>query len=77
MADFPSFESDGDHKIVYVRDVKATDLPPAIQSQAKAGGLEKVYAIHAESGEVLALVADWKQAFALARRNEMAPYSVH
>jgi hypothetical protein len=75
MTDFPSFPGGGDQKIVYVRDVKTSDLPPAIQSQT--GGLDRVYAIHAESGEVLALVADWKQAFILARRNEMAPYSVH
>lgn len=77
MADFPSFPSGDDQKIVYVRDVKTSDLPPEIQSRAQAGGLERVYAIHAETGEVLALVADWKQAFTLARRNEYAPYSVH
>jgi hypothetical protein len=75
MTDFPSFASGADQKIVYVRDVKTADLPPAIQSQT--AGLDRVYAIQAESGEVLALVADWKQAFVLARRNEMAPFSVH
>ncbi|MEM8571152.1 MAG: DUF1150 family protein [Pseudomonadota bacterium] len=75
MADFPSFSPDGDQKIVYVRDVKTSELPEPIQAQT--GGQDRVYAIHAESGEVLALVDDWKAAFVLARRNEMAPFSAH
>jgi hypothetical protein len=75
MTDYPSFNVDHDKRIVYVRDVKTSDLPAAIQAQT--GGHHKVYAIHAENGEVLALVADREQAFVMARRNEFSPVSVH
>lgn len=75
MTDYPSFPEGGDKHIVYVRDVKTADLPAEIQ--ARTGGQERVYAIHAESGEVLALVPDRRQAFAVARRNELSPVSVH
>lgn len=75
MTDYPSFPDKGDKSIVYVRDVKATDLPQEIRNQI--GGLAKVYAVHAESGEVLALVGDRDQAFVMARRNEFSPVSVH
>ncbi len=75
MTDFPSFPVGDGEQIVYVRDLKTADLPPAVR--AHAGGQDRVYAIHAESGEVLALVSDWKQAFILARRHEMTPHSVH
>lgn len=75
MTDFPSLQDTGDSRIVYVRDVKTADLPEEIR--ARTGERDRMYAIQAESGEVLALVADWKQAFALARRNEFHPVSVH
>lgn len=75
MTDFPSFSAGDDDKIVYVREVKTEDLSPEVRAQV--GGQDRVYAIQAESGEVLALVSDWKQAFVLARRNEMSPMSVH
>ncbi|WP_424932672.1 DUF1150 family protein [Amaricoccus macauensis] len=75
MTDFPSFSASDDEQIVYVRNVKTADLPDEVRAQT--GGQDTVYAIHAESGEVLALVSDRKQAFILARRNEMLPHSVH
>ncbi len=75
MTDFPSFPEQDGKRIVYVREVKAADLPEEVR--ARTGGLDHLYAIHAEGGEVLALVADRDQAFVVARQNELAPVSVH
>ncbi len=74
MTDFPSFATDTGKRIVYVREVKTADLPEAVRSQTT---LDHVYAIHAPTGEVLALVPDRAQAFVVARQNEFAPVSVH
>ncbi len=63
------------HAIVYVRPVLVADLPAALQEQAE--GFETIYAVHRPNGERLALVADRKLAFALARQHDMAPVSVH
>lgn len=75
MTDFPSFPEQDGKRIVYVREVKAVDLPEEVR--ARTGGLDHLYAIHAEGGEVLALVADRDHAFVVARQNEFAPVSVH
>ncbi len=75
MADFPSFQNGGDRKIVYVREVKTIDLPKEIQDRAY--GRDHIYAIHADNGEVLALVGDRNKAFIVARQNEYSPVSVH
>jgi hypothetical protein len=75
MTDFPSFSDRSDSRIVFVRDVKTADLPQEIRD--RTGGQERLYAIQAESGEVLALVPDRQQAFAVARRNEFTPVSAH
>jgi hypothetical protein len=77
MTDFPSFtDTTGEgRQIVYVRQVRTADLPKAIQEQSQ--GRDILYAIHAASGEVLALVPDRALAFVVARQNEMAPVSVH
>lgn len=75
MTDFPSFPAEGDRRIVYVREVKTADLPAEIRAQT--GELTSLYAIHAPTGEVLALVPDRKQAFIVARQNEFSPVSVH
>lgn len=61
--------------IVYVRPVLVADLP--IDLQAQAEGFETLYAVHRPNGERVALVADRKLAFALARQHDMAPVSVH
>lgn len=37
----------------------------------------KVYAVHSEEGERLALVRDRKLAFILARQNDLTPVTVH
>lgn len=75
MTDFNSFKRDDPRPIVYVREVKIAELPKEIQSQA--AGQDHVYAIHADTGEVLALVQDRGQAFVIARQNSLAPVSVH
>ena len=61
--------------IVYVRPVLVADLPSDLQAQAE--GIETLYAVHRPNGERVALVADRKLAFALARHHDMAPVSVH
>ncbi|WP_420818871.1 DUF1150 family protein [Oceaniglobus ichthyenteri] len=60
---------------VYVRPVAVRDLPEDVREQAE--GLDEIYAVHAESGERLALVRDRRLAFIVARQNDMAPVSVH
>lgn len=74
MTDFPSFQDDGDKRIVYVREVKTADLPEEVRAQTS---LDHLYAIHAANGAVLALVPDRAQAFVVARQNEFSPVSAH
>jgi len=63
-------------RIVYVRPVSVTDLPAEVRAQA--GGRETLYALHdASDGERIALVADRRTAFFLARQNDMEPVNVH
>lgn len=61
--------------IVYVKPVAVADLPENIRDQAQ--GAETLYSVHRENGEQLALVADRKLAYALARQHDMAPVAVH
>lgn len=61
--------------IVYVKPVIVSDLPAALREQA--GDLNEVFAVHDASGQQLALVADRKLAFHLARENNMQPVQVH
>jgi hypothetical protein len=69
------FGPEAGERIVYVRPIAVADLPEEIRVQA--GGLETLYALHAEDGERLALVRDRALAFALARQNDLAPVNVH
>ena len=62
-------------RVVYVREVKAQDLPSELQAQM--GGLDTVYAVHRADGARLALVKDRNLAFVLARQNDLAPVTVH
>jgi hypothetical protein len=64
-----------ENRIVYVKTVDITDLPEEVQG--KIEGLEHLYAVHNSEGEQLALVADRKLAFRLARQNDYAPVAVH
>lgn len=62
-------------RIVYIRTVKAEDLPDEIRAQTN--GLDELYAIHGADGQVLGLAPDRRLAFHYARANEFAPVSVH
>ena len=61
--------------IVYVKPVLTADLPDEVR--AEIGDLREVFAAHNTKGEQLALVADRKLAFHLARENHMHPVTVH
>ena len=68
------FEKTGD-RIVYVKAVDVTDLPQDVR--AEAGDLDQLYAVHSADGEQLALVADRRMAFVLAREHDYSPVAVH
>ncbi|MEM7668173.1 MAG: DUF1150 family protein [Pseudomonadota bacterium] len=58
---------------VYIREADANDLPEDVVQ-----GRDKLFALHdAQSGEQLAIAEGRKLAFALARKNDMTPISVH
>ena len=65
----------GEPPIVYVKTVEVADLPEEVQAEAE--GLDLLYAVHDAEGQQLALVADRRMAFALARQNDYAPVSLH
>ena len=69
------FGDGSEDRIVYVRAVNVADLPEDVQEQAQ--GAEQIYAVHDANGARLALVADRRLAFILARQNDMAPVPVH
>lgn len=64
-----------DGRVVYVKPVDVADLPEDIREQA--GALEQLYSVHDSDGQQLALVANRKLAFALAREHDMTPMTVH
>lgn len=68
------FNQDG-RRIVYVKAVDVADLPDEVR--AEAGSRNHLYAVHDAEGQQLALVADRRLAFALARQNDFAPVTVH
>ena len=59
-------------QIVYVREADIDQLPETLRD-----GDSKVYALHDSAGKCLALATNRNAAFALARRNDMRPFSVH
>jgi len=71
MTDSP-YPMQGDSQIVYVREADREQLPDHIKD---APG--KIFAVHDIAGNVLALTQDRNMAFAVARRNDMIPVSVH
>ena len=62
-------------RTVYVKTIAVTDLPREVRAQAE--GLEQLYAVHDADGQQLALVADRKMAFVLARQHDYSPVAVH
>ncbi len=69
------FDAEPKSNIVYVKTIEVSDLPEEVQEQAE--GLEQLYAVHDAQGTQIALVADRKMAFVLARQNDLAPQAVH
>lgn len=69
------FDSEPKSNIVYVKTIDVSDLPQDVQEQAE--GLDQLYAVHDAQGTQIALVADRKMAFVLARQNDLAPQAVH
>ncbi|SDW70681.1 hypothetical protein SAMN05444358_1011553 [Ruegeria halocynthiae] len=63
------------NRIVYVKAVDVADLPRDVREQA--GDLNQLYAVHDSDGQQLALVADRKMAFILAREHDLSPVAVH
>ena len=63
------------NRIVYVKAVDVADLPKDVREQA--GDLNQLYAVHDSDGQQLALVADRKLAFVLAREHDLSPVAVH
>ena len=61
--------------IVYVKAVNVADLPKEVRDEA--GDLVQLYAVHDAKGQQLALVADRRMAFMLARQNDFSPVAVH
>ena len=62
-------------KIVYVKPVEVSVLPPEVREQA--GDLKELFSVHNSEGVQIALVADRALAFALARQHQLTPMTVH
>ena len=65
----------GADKIVYVREISVAELPDDVREQM--GDAEVIWSVHGADGRRLALVADKKLAFHLAREHDFTPVSVH
>lgn len=63
-----------DRHIVYIREVKPTDLP---NDMILPPGHDVFYAIHDASGVRLALTDNRDQAFMIARSHDRTPVSAH
>ena len=68
------FQDEGS-RIVYVKAVEVSDLPDDVRQQV--GDVDHLYAVHDSAGQQLALVADRKMAFVLARQHDYEPVTVH
>jgi hypothetical protein len=62
-------------RMVYVKSVPVEGLPDAVREQA--GDLDHLFAVHDADGQQLALVADRRLAYSLAREHDYKPVSVH
>jgi hypothetical protein len=65
----------GADRIVYVREIAVGDLPDEVREQM--GDAQVIWSVHGADGRQLALVADKKPAFHLAREHDFTPVSVH
>ncbi|MEP2718267.1 DUF1150 family protein [Pseudophaeobacter sp.] len=62
-------------RMAYVKAIAVSDLPQEMQESAE--GRDQLYAVHDAEGAQLAVVADRKLAFVLARQNDFSPVPVH
>ncbi|MEM6488909.1 MAG: DUF1150 family protein [Pseudomonadota bacterium] len=58
--------------IVYIREAPHATLPDELKTAP-----QPIYAVHDEQGNVLALAPNRPLAFAMAKRNDLVPFSVH
>jgi hypothetical protein len=65
----------GADRIVYVREIAVAELPDEVREQL--GEAQVIWSVHGADGRQLALVADKKLAFHLAREHDYMPVSVH
>ena len=61
-----------DQSIVYIREANRDFLPEHLKNTTGT-----LYAVHDPDGTMLAVAEDRSIAFALARRNDLTPVSVH
>ena len=77
MTDFPSLPADEERRQAHRLRPRGQDRRSARGDPGASTTLDHLYAIHAATGQVLALVPDRAQAFVVARQNEFSPVSVH
>lgn len=61
--------------LAYVKSVATADLPEEIR--AHMGNKSRVYALHSEAGEPLAIVPEYKMAHIVAKQNDYHSVAVH
>lgn len=66
------FKETGGQPIVYIREADRDALPEHLK-----GAPGKLFAVHDPNGNILAVADDRSVAFAMARRNDLTPVSVH
>lgn len=62
-------------KIVYVRQIEPEALPDAVRTQID--GDHTLWGVHAPDGTCIAVTRQRRDAFVLARQNDMTPVSAH
>ncbi len=62
-------------RMVYVKPIAVKDLPREVREQAE--GHDQLFAVHDEDGQQLALVADERMAYVLARQHDYSPQPLH
>jgi hypothetical protein len=70
--DFSHYDTGG---LVYIKTVKASDLPLNLQQGVDPG--KTLYSLHRPDCERMAIVPDRKLAFMLAREHDLTPLTVH
>jgi hypothetical protein len=63
--------------IVYVREVRAGDIPEELGDELDLPAETRLYAVHAANGVRMAVLDDRDAAFAGARQYDLEPVSVH